>query len=863
VSVMAPESAPARARIRSEVNLAARFLVPLWPIETFIAVNPLGGLEDRPFAQALALAGELLGARGTLPESEFRALHARGRITEQDLLGALARRGLAGVAEERLALGERALTGAQLLLYDLLHGAPAPAPARANLMSSERRAAHVADAVDAQSAKWCAAFLDAGQARWRMPGREQGFYAAWRRLAWRDRTLPGAVRRALRELPQSPEDALLGALASLEVPREGVREQLQAHLARMPGWASHVRWRGEHVGDFDLASYLAMRLSYEAQLLAHSDAVAHGERDVPEACSPAAGGGGAGGQEPSSYERALHIAGGLGLAGETRVAQLVGAAALLEQLPVRERAVVWLEAYEGHYRDELVAQLQRPARPARSARPAAQLVCCIDARSEGLRRHLEGLGEYDTLGFAGFFAVAIRYRDLAGGAPSALCPVLLSPGNEISESPRAGAEREAARALAGRAALAGAEEGFHVAKDDMLAPFALAEASGWLAAPLAAGRTLAPGRFGSLRAALSRRAVPAAPTVLSVREGFSFQERALFGEVALTMMGLTGGFAPLVVLCGHGASTENNPYEAALDCGACGGNRGAPNARVAAAILNGPDVRDHLRTKGIEIPHDTWFLAAEHDTATDTVELLDAELVPEARRGALAALGEDLREAGARLSAERCAILPGAPAPSSSAQASRHVHARSSDWSQVFPEWGLAGNAAFIVGPRAITEGLDLGRRAFLHSYDATVDHDGAALETILTAPLVVAQWINCQYYFSSVEPAVLGAGTKTIHNVVGAIGVLAGHNGDLQLGLPWQSLADGERLVHEPMRLLALVQAPLARIDELIARNTILQRLFGNGWVALAARERSEEPWLRHTDHGWQPWLTTPEGTQ
>jgi hypothetical protein len=173
----------------------------------------------------------------------------------------------------------------------------------------------------------------------------------------------------------------------------------------------------------------------------------------------------------------------------------------------------------------------------------------------------------------------------------------------------------------------------------------------------------------------------------------------------------------------------------------------------------------------------------------------------------------------------------------------------------VYPEWGLAGNAAFIVAPRTVTRGIDLQRRTFLHSYEAGVDTDGSALETILTAPLVVAQWINCQYYFSTVAPAVFGAGTKTIHNVVGTVGVIAGHSGDLQLGLPWQSVCDGERLLHEPLRLLAVVEAPLERIDMIVERNPVLQQLFGNDWVALAARDNAEQPWQRWTRAGWRPW--------
>ena len=262
---------------------------------------------------------------------------------------------------------------------------------------------------------------------------------------------------------------------------------------------------------------------------------------------------------------------------------------------------------------------------------------------------------------------------------------------------------------------------------------------------------------------------------------------------------------------------------------------------------------------GIEIPADTLFVAAQHDTAVDRVELLDPHLIPVEYQADLDQLERDLDRAGAALAAERCAVLPGAVPASRGAltpdRAVRHVSNRSSDWAQVYPEWGLAGNAAFIVAPRSVTRGLDLQRRTFLHSYEAEVDTDGSALETILTAPLVVAQWINCQYYFSTVAPQVFGAGTKTIHNVVGTVGVLAGHTSDLQLGLPWQSVSDGERLLHEPVRLLAVVQAPLARIDEIVERNPILQQLFGNDWVALAARERPGQPWQRWTRAGWRDW--------
>jgi uncharacterized protein YbcC (UPF0753/DUF2309 family) len=838
-----------RISVHADVALAAKALSPNWPLERFIAVNPLGGFEGLPFEEAVSEGERWFGARGTPPEHVMRAAYEDGRITHEALAAALAELWPQLVAGAPIELAGRTLPPTDLLICDMLHGTPREPASRQVRTLSEQWDTGTAELIDELSARWCAAYLDDHQAAWSMPGRERGFYSAWRDLAHHDRALPRPARKQLRELPERADEALAEALEQLEITAADRREYLQAHLTALPGFSSHVRWRSEHEPGFSLLDLLAMRLCYEAVLLA-DDPRARGLADpapVPAEENPAA--------------RASRVASILS-AGQVKAEEQAQVQQLLAQLPVARREHVWLAAYEACYRDPLLAALSGNAPASAQGRPEAQLVCCIDARSEGLRRHLEALGNYETLGFAGFFAVAISYNALAESSADALCPVLLEPRNPIHERPTTGAADAADRHVRARKQLAAAEGAFHTAKDDMAAPFVLAEAGGWVAGPLAAYKTLAAGRYGVTREKLRQRAVPAVDTELSIESGFTAEERGMFAEVALTMMGLTSGFAPLVVLCGHGSTTENNPYAAALDCGACGGQRGGPNARTAAAILNDPNVRAHLRTRGIEIPDDTWFAAAEHDTAHDQVQLLDLHLMPAAAATAAAALAPDLDEAGHRLSAERLATLPGAPAAPTEATSRRHARARSSDWAQVFPEWGLAGNAAFIVGPRSMTKGVDLGRRCFLHSYEAAVDTEGAALETILTAPLVVAQWINCQYYFSTVAPDVFGSGTKTIHNVVAGIGVLSGQSGDLRLGLPWQSVAVGDKLIHEPMRLLAAVQAPLDRIDTIVGRNSILQKLFGNGWVALAAREHGADPWMRHTADGWKHWNNNDKET-
>ncbi len=309
-----PVRAAERARLVSDIKSAGEVLAQAWPIETFIAVNPLGGFEHLPFGEAVTKAGQVLGANGTLGEQAFRDLHSQGRITDSDLRSALSRRQPAVTSASPVEIGDRSVEAADLLIGDLLHDRATAPPARLETMISERACPAVATEVDNQTSKWCAAFLDTGQAGWRMPGREAGFYAAWRDLAPRDRKLPSAARAAMENLAERPDDAVLDALSKLGVDSSSRRSYMRAHLTRIPGWSAHVRWHGDHSGSIDLVSLLAMRLSVEAALL--EDEL--GEASGIAGEDPVAGDRAPAGPPAGSRQRARDLLERLGLAGSSR-----------------------------------------------------------------------------------------------------------------------------------------------------------------------------------------------------------------------------------------------------------------------------------------------------------------------------------------------------------------------------------------------------------------------------------------------------------------------------------------------------------------------------------------------------------------
>ncbi len=783
------------------IEAACDRIAPAWPLDRLIAVNPYWGFIGAPIETAAAQLGAASGSSMLMPRAWYRAQWQAGRFAERHLARAIADAGSSRSAGEVVAA----------LMHDELP--LTPWRLMTDVADADRDLGHAmswGEFVTRHVSQACAAFFDEGQARW-TPDRDAGLYPLWRDLSLHDygpRLLMGihGFRAAVAVLPREPRALIAEALHALDVPVERQSEYLTALLLSVNGWASVCafrRWEARLAGgdDQQITHLLAVRLAWELVLfrLGAPPAMRAGWRSAQW-----------------SWGRA----------------QVDAAAA---------REVDWLMqgALEAAYRETLGSALTAAHTTVATSpsTPTAQAVFCIDVRSEVLRRALERVApEVKTLGFAGFFGLPITYEPLAGAGRAQL-PGLLAPRLVVQDrgAPRDAAVAGAARSLADTRA-------WRTLGRVPASIFSFVEATGLASVVPLVRDALALGRRhgDALRApstgwALRPELVRAADGV----EPLGVGARVSLAASILRAMGLTTGFAPLLVLVGHGASTENNPLAAGLHCGACGGQTGEVNARALAALLADPTVRAGLAAEGIHLGA-THVVAALHDTTTDDVTLHDLDDVPASLARSVERLAAQFAHAGRLARRERAGAL--GLGDETDAAIHRATLVRGRDWSEVRPEWGLAGNAAFIVAPRSRTRHIDLGGRAFLHEYRWEQDAGFATLEQILTAPMVVTHWINMQYFASTVDPHRYGSGNKALHNVVGGrVGVMEGAGGDLRIGLARQSLHDGQHWMHEPLRLSVFVEAPAAAIDAILDRHATVRELVEHRWLSLHRIESSD----------------------
>lgn len=784
------DTAAMDAATRAAVEAAIRALPPAWPLHASVAVNPFLGQAHEPLEKAQARLRRVAGTRITPPRRWYRERLEAGALTRADLARALDAR------------WEPSGPEAVVRLVSAMDR-PAPAPSAVPTVADLARAVSGMDwpgFIAERIGAWAAGHFDQGQALWAAP-EDTGAYTAWRWVATQDLTpeIEGLRRftRHVADAPDTAERAIARAVERLRLPPAALETAFHRLLMTLGGWSQYARyrlWQAELAGDTDRTAMdlLAIRLIWEEALLEQ-----YGER-VARAWDEAV---------------AAH------------------AAPVSPDTDDHTDAVLQAAVERGEQR-RLAGKLAAATRSGVPERPALQAAFCIDVRSEVFRRALESVNPHiQTLGFAGFFGVATEHRRFASDVAEARAPALLNPavrsragGPDDRDKDRRKRLRERMKRAWGRFKLAA------------VSSFAFVEAMG----PVYFGKLVRDGVSGR------KPDTPQdpAPQLDSALDG---QTRTDMAEQVLRALSLTEGFAPVVLFVGHGAGVVNNPHASALQCGACGGYSGDVNARLLAGLLNDAEVRSGLSGRGIEIPAGTVFVGGFHDTTSDRVQLYDGDPDVRARGPDLAPARQWLAAAGAVARGERMPTLP------RSGPGAR-PDARARDWSEVRPEWGLAGCQALVAAPRARTAGSSLAGRAFLHDYDWHQDQDYAVLEQILTAPVVVASWISLQYYGSTVAPETFGAGNKVLHNVTGGLGVVEGNGGLMRAGLPWQSVQDGERWVHEPLRLTVCLEAPRQAITRVLERHPEVRTLFDQGWLHLLVLDAQGQAVYRYLDGGqWQ----------
>jgi uncharacterized protein len=715
--------------------------------------------------------------------------------------------------------------------------------------------------------RFCAAFLDQGMAKWQLPRRNEGFLRAFCSLYRHPGLAPADWMRGLaQELGRldddgiGPLDSILESLDALGVGEDEWEPFLRATLLALRGWGGmihQVELHGDRVvqpiAQGSLVGFLAIRLLLDRFALAHTARTALGLNAPVREFWRLARGKDDPHWPPSVEQRAFlvfQLAQVLGLSPDVvyRLGKFEWATLLqeIESFTALERRRIFHLAYERRFcaqtLDAITLHTRRPS--GRPQSPRFQATFCLDEREESFRRHLEELApDAETFGVAGFYAVPIYYRGAADAHFTPLCPVMIRPGIWVIEEVDTERGESNRRRAQTRKVLGTISLRIHEGSRGFASGAVLAGALGVLASFPLLARILLPrvtarirNRFGRLvqtppltRLRIERTQPSPGPAGAAV--GFSTLEMIDLAERFLRDIGLTRGFARLLLLHGHGSQSQNNPHDSAHNCGACGGGLGGPNARTMAQILNDPRVREGLAARRLTVPADLVVVGGYHNTCDDSVTYFDVDRIPASHEHEFETARAVINLACERNAHERCRRFYSAPLTLSFTAAREHVEGRAEDLAQVRPEFGHCTNAITIVGRREWSRGLFLDRRAFLTSYDPTEDDgDRTILTRILQAVFPVCSGISLEYYFSNVDNVGFGCGTKLPHNLASLLGVMDGAASDLRTGLPWQMVE-----IHEPVRSLFVIETTPEAMLRIMDRDEGIGRLCRNVWVLLA----------------------------
>ena len=784
------------------LKAAASQIAPQWPLDQMIAVNPWWSKRKRPFTE-VAAEQQLLCATDCLMSTSWYLSQWQQQISAPQLEQALQEAELPLSPEQAVASLEQQITlRSWQRLTQLL-----------SEQSSQQDTLPWPQLVLQQLSQFLALYYQYPERFSADAGSADHAYHSWLSVVRHDKGLQVLTSTELhhyfRDLPDDPQALLqqmqpwLDSWCPEAEQRQAYFENLLQSISGWAGWQAWLDWQQAlqgKAGHDAVCQLLYMLLGWDWVLWQHATHSNSQHSDILAELQ----------QQASQYN-----------------AMLVHTQAALS---LRQ---VWQRALELSVQQPLLSQLQQrqlqhvqSGQDSLPARPALQAAFCIDVRSEPMRRALEQQNNtIQTLGFAGFFGLPVAYQAPHSTVSRPQLPGLLAPAFKVQQI------RPEQSTLSRQPAL-GWKQSFDLASSSL----GMVEAAGTTKLISLLKRAFFRPTAGH---ALNKHLDDKPWQLTRDEQPLTSAELAQLAEGILSAMGLKSQLAPVVLLLGHGSKSCNNPHAAGLDCGACGGQTGEVNVKVLAQILNDPTVRQLLAEQHqIAIPADTQFFAAMHHTTTDELEVYQAPQQANWLKW-LTGASQQARQQRATHFAQDGA---------SDKALARFFRLRSTDWAQVRPEWGLANNAAFIVAPRQLTKTLDLQGRCFLHDYDASKDSDFSLLHSIMTAPMVVTNWINLQYYASVVAPEKYGSGNKLLHNVVaGHVGVFEGNGGDLRTGLAWQSVHDGKKLMHQPVRLTVVIAAPRQAIADIINSAPDVAALVNNNWLWLYQLDNDG------TVHSWQ----------
>ncbi len=806
-------AASAEHEVAERIEHLAHWLPEQRPLGVFVHMNPLTPFESRPFHAVCEAATRVRGARTTLTEERYRELRDSRRIRPEDI----------ATAQKRIAFSS----------LSAIERLPIP-ESKALVLSktSAELAFEATELVNGFMLRILPAFLDLGSSLFPMPGRDEGLVNVLRRMARMPLAVPepwlGGLRARLGDKDTTPIALIVGCLEKRGLRYTAWPSILHEAMFALPGYAGMVN-RLEHVpGEcpagvkVSLLEYMAVRLVVEELALLEITRRLFGRRATLDTLA-------------------------------NSIAQLT-----------RPRLARWstdLAAFQDAYEEDYVRSLVGAItmgieiQPSRLAEPVTtkevQLLCCIDDRLESFRRHLEEtLPSWETFGSAGFFGVALLHRAPLSTDETPSCPAPVTPDKRVSEilSEADASALQAKRTRSRIFAMSMGDDASRSAGSGVVASFAnFARLPRTMLQFLLPQLFVEPAHeFEGSRLCYDTKEDP---------KGFTLEQQATLVRGNLGNIGLLKNFSRWVMVVAHGSMGTNNPFLSGYQCGACGGQRGGINARVFCAFANDPEVRKLLVGNGLTIPDETIFQPGEHDTSLDIVRWFDLDKLSPGRRAELGELAGTLDEALHKNLKERSRRFADIPLEAAPEDTLRRVRRRCVDYAETRPEYNHATNAACVLGRRSLTRGIFLDRRPFLVSYDPRTDDERhSVLERLMAAPLVVCAGISHEYFFATMDSQRWGSGTKLPHNVQGLLGVSNGADGDLRAGL-WTQTTE----IHEPIRLVTIIDAEPEAITEVLERLPPVRSLAVNAWIHLFACSPSGRGFFRWVGQAFEPYDAQP----